>query len=336
MWMNGSRSAEWTPANARRTGKPSPSTPLGAVVTDRTGRSVAATLRSGDLRKGERVCGDGWHGDLSIGCVGQVVAIANTFNWHTPSFVPRALRLPATLGEQNREGGAIRFCRGPERSGVSSDTIPENDHLECWPGEGTPTGAVLALHGGRVRGHRQVGRLDLPVLRMRCLARAVHQQVAPHGVAVWVLRFDVQGWNGIEASPVDDARQALQEIARHGNPPVVILGHSMGGRTAMRVAGEPNVCGVVALAPWLPAGEPMGDLTDRRLLIAHGTGDRTTDPRLSRSYASKAWGVATKVRHIDVEGDGHALLRRPTTWNRIAGDAALEMLGVGIPQGSDR
>ncbi len=39
-WMNGSRSRRSTPANARRTGNPSPSNPLGAVVTDRTGRAV--------------------------------------------------------------------------------------------------------------------------------------------------------------------------------------------------------------------------------------------------------------------------------------------------------
>src|SRR4051812_3502276 len=38
MWMNGSRSRRSTPANARRTGKPSPSTPDGAVVTERTRR----------------------------------------------------------------------------------------------------------------------------------------------------------------------------------------------------------------------------------------------------------------------------------------------------------
>ncbi len=40
MWMNGSRSRRSTPAKARRTGKPSPSKPCGAVVTDRTGRST--------------------------------------------------------------------------------------------------------------------------------------------------------------------------------------------------------------------------------------------------------------------------------------------------------
>src|SRR5918912_2062185 len=37
--MNGSRSPSETPANARRTGKPSPSKPRGAVVIDRTARN---------------------------------------------------------------------------------------------------------------------------------------------------------------------------------------------------------------------------------------------------------------------------------------------------------
>src|SRR4051794_36536101 len=38
MWMNGSRSRRSTPAKARRTGKPSPSKPEGAVVTVRVRR----------------------------------------------------------------------------------------------------------------------------------------------------------------------------------------------------------------------------------------------------------------------------------------------------------
>ncbi|CAB4667270.1 unannotated protein [freshwater metagenome] len=47
--MNGSRIFFAIPANARRTGKPSPSKPLGAVVTERTGRSV--TSAPGELMR---------------------------------------------------------------------------------------------------------------------------------------------------------------------------------------------------------------------------------------------------------------------------------------------
>src|SRR5579864_4657483 len=42
MWMNGSMSAGSVPANARRTGNPSPSSPRGAVVTLITGRNDEA------------------------------------------------------------------------------------------------------------------------------------------------------------------------------------------------------------------------------------------------------------------------------------------------------
>src|SRR5579875_2640662 len=44
MWMNGSRSRTETPANARTTGKPSPSYPRGPVVTCLTGRSVSPSV----------------------------------------------------------------------------------------------------------------------------------------------------------------------------------------------------------------------------------------------------------------------------------------------------
>src|SRR5688572_25406570 len=44
MCTNGSRVASSTPAKARRTGKPSPSNPVGAVVTERTGRCTASKV----------------------------------------------------------------------------------------------------------------------------------------------------------------------------------------------------------------------------------------------------------------------------------------------------
>src|SRR3954471_4256252 len=47
MWMNGSRSRRSTPAKARRTGKPSPSNPDGAVVTDRTRRRTVPGAGAG-------------------------------------------------------------------------------------------------------------------------------------------------------------------------------------------------------------------------------------------------------------------------------------------------
>ena len=205
------------------------------------------------------------------------------------------------------------------------------------------------LHGGAERGHGRVSRFSPPFLRTEVIARAAHRQLADAGVSVWSLRFCRSGWNGAEASPVPDARWALAEIARRTRVgkgpgvPVVLVGHSMGGRTALRVADDAAVRGLVLLAPWLPPGEPMAELAGRDLVIAHGTRDRTTEPAASRRYAEQAEGIARRVTHIDVPGEGHALLRRPATWNRIVVESVLEILGApdapdapGAPDAPDR
>ncbi len=101
-------------------------------------------------------------------------------------------------------------------------------------------------------------------------ARALHRELGPQGVAVWSVRYRYRGWNGSAASPVADARAALDGVRRtHGQVPVVLLGHSMGARTALRVADDPLVRGVTALAPWLPDGEPV-DVDDVVVRLVHG------------------------------------------------------------------
>jgi pimeloyl-ACP methyl ester carboxylesterase len=149
-------------------------------------------------------------------------------------------------------------------------------------------------------------------------------------VAVWLLRYRYRGWNGPEMSPVRDARWALAEVrSRHGDVPVVLVGHSMGGRTALRVAGDPAVKGVAALAPWLLDTEPVDQLAARRVLVAHGDRDRVTSPAASRRYAERAARV-TGVRHVTVRGDAHAMLLRWPTWHRLTTRFVLDVLdGTG-------
>jgi predicted esterase len=89
----------------------------------------------------------------------------------------------------------------------------------------------------------------------------------------------------------------------------------MGGRTACRVADHDLVRGVVALAPWLPTGEPIEALTGRRLHAAHGTRDRITRPRETRAYVERARSVATAATFTDMPGVGHYLLRGVPAWN---------------------
>jgi pimeloyl-ACP methyl ester carboxylesterase len=154
---------------------------------------------------------------------------------------------------------------------------------------------------------------------MRPIARALHRAGRSRGLAVALLRYRYRGWNGTEMSPVADALWALHDVRdRYGAVPVALIGHSMGGRTAIRVAGDESVRGVAALAPWLPDGEPVDQLAGREVLIAHGNFDRVTSPAASRRFAERAESVAERVDYVTVRGDAHAMLLRPVTWHRLA------------------
>ena len=128
-------------------------------------------------------------------------------------------------------------------------------------------------------------------------------------------------------SPVADARWALDEVRRrHGDVPVVLAGHSMGGRTALRVADDDSVRGVVALAPWLFDSEPVEQLAGRRVLIVHGTRDGVTSPRASRRYADRARAITDNIEYVAIRGETHAMLLRSRTWNRLTTNFVLDVV----------
>ena len=183
-----------------------------------------------------------------------------------------------------------------------------------------PDGAVhavaLVLHGGRESSHEPTRSLQLAVLRMRPFASAL---AGTSGLAVVRLRYRARGWNGELRSPVADTRWALAELrSRFGAAPVALLGHSLGGRTALYVADDPNVRAVAALAPWIERSDPVAPVAGRRLLLVHGDRDRITSPKRSAAFARAAVGVAESVGYLTVHGERHAMLRRARLWHRVA------------------
>ena len=197
--------------------------------------------------------------------------------------------------------------------------------LRLPPGD---IGAVaVVLHGGKGRSHRAPQPWQAAVVRMAPIARAISRAGAPHGVAVATVLHRYRGWNGPEMSPVADARCALDIVReRCGDVPVVLVGHSMGGRTALHCADDPNVIGVVALAPWIEPGEPIAQLAGRQLVVLHGDRDRWTDPRASRVYVEQA-ATFTRAARIEMVGEGHSMLRRASLWHALAAGSVLAELG---------
>jgi pimeloyl-ACP methyl ester carboxylesterase len=163
------------------------------------------------------------------------------------------------------------------------------------------TSVVLVLHGGRARSHEPAGtRRRLTYLRMLPFARMLRRA----GPAVYMLRYRYRGWNDPDLDAYRDAVWAIAEIGRrHPGAPVVLLGHSMGGRAALRAGGADGVVAVCALAPW-------------------------TDPRESYAYAVRAKDVTDRVCRFEVLGDGHAMLRRAGDWSSLVRRFVLAETGI--------
>lgn len=198
-----------------------------------------------------------------------------------------------------------------------------------------PAAVVLLAHGGKAHSTAPARRRGLAYWRMLPFARALERAGRGHrtghgsGIAVYLLRYRVRGWNGPAADAHVDAVRALAELAeRHPGRPVVLVGHSMGGRAVLRAAGAPGVVAVCGLAPWLDATDPVDQLAGRSVLIAHGDRERMTDPAASYAYALRARRVTDRVARFDVHGDGHAMLRRAGDWTALVRRFVLGELGA--------
>jgi len=215
----------------------------------------------------------------------------------------------------------------------NDDVAAAHSAVHVRPAEGETRAVVLLLHGGKEHSHAPVTSLNASALRMGPFARALHRGGAEHGVAVWQLRYAVRGWNGDLRSPVTDARAALDRVReRHGEVPVVVVGHSMGGRTAVHVLDDPSVTAMVGLAPWLP-DDPTHGAAGKQVLIAHGDKDRITNPRQTLAWSEQARDVGGTVTYASLAGCGHYLLRRVALWTDLTTGFALGSLGIEVRTG---
>jgi pimeloyl-ACP methyl ester carboxylesterase len=177
---------------------------------------------------------------------------------------------------------------------------------------------AVVLHGGRSHSSERVRPGQVAVLRMLPFAKSLRRAGAADGLVVARLRYAVRGWNGDTHAPVADVQWALGRLdERFPSAPVALVGHSMGGRAALYAAGQHNVRAVVGLAPWIEPGDPVAQLAGRRVLIAHGSRDRTTSASASAAYAREAGAVAESVSYVSVHDDGHAMLRRARVWQGL-------------------
>ncbi|MEU9321430.1 alpha/beta hydrolase [Streptomyces sp. NPDC048295] len=190
------------------------------------------------------------------------------------------------------------------------------------------------MHGGRADSLTPPPLLNLPRLRMRPFARTMNQDPRFSDVLVASVRYRLRGWNGHRADPVQDARRALEELRNTAGPlPVVLVGHSMGARAALRAADDPDVRGVVALAPWCPPGEPVGHLAGRTVMALHDQADRITSATETWNYLRRAHAAGAHVRGIRMPRGHHAMIYDACLWHRLTTACAATVLGLTPPPG---
>jgi pimeloyl-ACP methyl ester carboxylesterase len=174
---------------------------------------------------------------------------------------------------------------------------------------------VIVLPGGRSVSRARFRGYQTANLRMIPFRFTLRRAVPDQPVVVWQLRYRYRGWNEPDQDPVSDVSWALGYARRHHpGAAVILVGHSMGGRAALRAAGDPSVIAVCALAPWVEPGEPVFQLLGRSVLILHGDQDTVTDPGASYRFAVQARELGVAIRWVSVAGDGHSMLRRAGYW----------------------
>ena len=188
-----------------------------------------------------------------------------------------------------------------------------------------PVGVVLILHGGAEASRMPVAWWRLAVLRMVPFASTITRR-SGDDLVVLRLKYRVRGWNGTRQDPVQDARWALDRI-RHTIPgvPVVVVGHSMGGRVALHLSAERDVVGVAALAPWVESDvrQPPPGVA---VLLMHGSSDHVTDPRRTEVVARRYAQAGVDLRYVRVEGGTHTMLKDAALWHDTVADFVTDVL----------
>jgi pimeloyl-ACP methyl ester carboxylesterase len=193
-------------------------------------------------------------------------------------------------------------------------------------GPGGACAAVVCVNGGQASDVEGTWSATLEWLVRRLAPRFP-------GLRFGEVRYRVKSWKQLDRC-VEDARAAIEELAARRT---LVLGFSMGGAVAARVASEPSVETVLGLAPWFPDRLPLEPLRGRRLRVLHGSlvrwlpGIPGVSPALSRRGFDRALALGASGEYTLIPGAVHGValrahrgrpvpLPRARTWERLVAE----------------
>lgn len=185
---------------------------------------------------------------------------------------------------------------------------------------------VVIAHGGQEHSLEEPHDWRHAILRTWPFAAAAHR--AAPAAQVGLVRYRYRGWNGEREHAAVDVRKLLDDLPGHIER-IVLVGHSMGGRAVLAAVDDPRVVGALGLAPWLPGGEPVRPMHDRRVAVAYGDGDRMVDARLTSAFVRRARAQGAPVAELEAAGETHALLHRYGDWEELVRRFVRAALGLG-------
>lgn len=200
---------------------------------------------------------------------------------------------------------------------------PSGARLTAVSAPPAPVAGVLVLHGGAAESSCTVRPWHPGHLRTVVLARALGRLLPD--VTVMQLRHHVAGWNGSGAGVLAEARWALRAMEAVLEVPVVLVGHSLGGRVAAHLA--PVTAGAVLLNPWLPADDPTGwGRRGNGLRVVQTPKDRTCPPADTVQWLEKVARAGSDVRLRTIPDSDHGMVRHFPTWHTVTAAAVRHLL----------
>ena len=91
---------------------------------------------------------------------------------------------------------------------------------------------------------------------------------------------------------------------------MALVGHSLGGRTALLAGQDHEVSAVAALNAYVYDGDAP-DLSGRQVLLVHGDADRVADPARVDRLAQRLRAGGATVAQRTVEGGKHGMVGHP-------------------------
>lgn len=205
-------------------------------------------------------------------------------------------------------------------------TLPSGAQVKGELSRGTEAVAVL-LHGASVGAASSTSWLTPVALRVQMFAPAIRTSAGGR-IQVIRLRHPDRDWKTLFRGAVGDTAQLLAHIRRESpQARIALVGHSNGGRVALRLSADSRVDAVAALAPWITSNDRFTPRAGQPLLLMHGSQDRITDPKATAALADTLRGRGCLVDSETVLGENHALLMRSSYWHRrVAGFLATHLL----------